>query len=301
MRGYLKALLQRRVPEPIRKWAQLVADRLPPSVRYGKPYKDALALLKESETWDEKTLVAYQEKRLQVLVNHCYANIPYYREVFQQNGLTPKDIQTVNDLQKLPFLTKEIVRKRKKDLIATNISFLNREEVSTSGSTGAPLDFYMDPTTRPMERALAFRHLSWLGYKKGDRLAVFKVPPLSDPKQFYQYLRRSGELRISFRDMDEPRLEKMVDLLEAVQAGLYKRMAFLALHTGQMDGKKQKDHSAAEIHRDGFREHVSAHDRADRSRCSRLLSQTFTGRKNPSQLPCSVQWARDIISRWRWG
>ena len=210
----MKTLLQRRVPEPIRKWAQLIADRLPPSVRYGKPYRDALALLKESETWDEKTLVAYQEKRLQALINHCYANIPYYREIFQKNGLTPKDIQTVNDLQKLPFLTKEIVRKRKKDLIATNISFLDREEVFTSGSTGAPLDFYMDPTTRPMERALAFRHLLWLGYKKGDRLAVLKVPPLADPKRFYQYFRRSGELRISFRDMDEPRLEKMVDLLE---------------------------------------------------------------------------------------
>ncbi len=214
MRGYLKTLLQRRVPEPIRKWAQLIADRVPPSVRYGKPYSESLALLKESETWDEETLVAYQEKRLQILVNHCYDNVPYYREVFWQNGLTPKDIQTVNDLQKLPFLTKEIVKRRKEDLIATNISFLNREVASTSGSTGAPLDFYMDPTTRPMERALAFRHLSWLGYKKGDRLAVFKVPPLSDPKQFYQYLPRSGELRISFRDIDEPRLEKMVDLLE---------------------------------------------------------------------------------------
>jgi phenylacetate-CoA ligase len=214
MRGYLKALLQRRVPEPIRKWAQLIADRMPPAVRYGKPYREAVALLQESEAWDENTLVAYQEKRLQILIHHCYANIPYYREVFQQNGLTPRDIQTVNDLQKLPFLTKEIVRKRKKDLVATNISFLKREEVSTSGSTGAPLDFYMDPTTRPMERALAFRHLLWLGYKEGDRLAVFKVPPLSDPKRFYQYLRQTGELRISFRDMDEPRLEKMVDLLE---------------------------------------------------------------------------------------
>ena len=39
-------------------------------------------------------------------------------------------------------------------------------------------------------------------------------------------------------------------------------MAFLALHTGQVDAKKQKDHSAAEIHRNGFREPVSAHDRA---------------------------------------
>ncbi len=106
------------------------------------------------------------------------------------------------------------MRTRKKDLIATNISFLNREDAYTSGSTGAPLDFYMDRTTRPMERALARRHLSWLGYKKGDRVAVCKVVPLADPKRFYQYFRSSGELRISFRDMDEPRIAKMVDLLE---------------------------------------------------------------------------------------
>ncbi len=217
MRGFVKALLQRRVPAPLRRWAQFVADRIPPSVRYGRPYRDALSLLKESETWDEKTLEAYQEKRLQILVNHCYVNVPYYREVFQQNGLTPDDIRTVNDLQKLPFLTKKIIKKRKKDLIASNISFLNRERVFTSGSTGAPLDFYMDPTTRPMERALAFRHLSWLGYKPGERLAAFKVLPLANPKQFYQHFRRSGELRISFRDMDEQRLEKLVGLLDEFQ------------------------------------------------------------------------------------
>jgi phenylacetate-CoA ligase len=214
MRGFIKAFLQRRVPAPVRNWAQFVADRIPPSVRYGRPYRDAVALLRESETWDEETLVAYQEKRLQVLVNHCYNNIPYYREIFQQNSLTPGDIQSVNDLQKLPFLTKEIVRKRKKDLIASNISFLNRDQVFTSGSTGAPLDFYMDPTTRPMERALAFRHLLWLGYKRGDRIAVFKVLPLQNARRFYQHFRWGGELRISFRDMGEQRLAKMVDLLE---------------------------------------------------------------------------------------
>jgi phenylacetate-coenzyme A ligase PaaK-like adenylate-forming protein len=215
MRGYVKSLLQRRVPAPLREWAQLVADRIPPSVRYGRPYREAIHLLKESESWDEKALVAYQEKRLEILVNHCYANVPYYKELFQKNGLTPKDIRTLDDLKKLPFLTKKIIKERKKDLIASNISFLRREQVSTSGSTGAPLDFYMDPTTRPMERALAFRHLLWLGYKPAeDRLALFKVLPLANPKRFYQYFHRGHELRISFRDMDEQRLEKTADLLE---------------------------------------------------------------------------------------
>ncbi len=214
MRGYAKALLQRRVPAPVLKWIQLFADSLPPSVRYGQPYRDAVSLLSGSETWDKQALAAYQEKRLRILIDHCYANVPYYREVFQQHGYTPKDISTIDDLQKLPFLTKEIVRRRKKDLLATNISVLNREEAYTSGSTGAPLTFCMDQTTRPMERALAHRHLSWLGYEEGDRLANFKVAPLADPKRFYRYFRARDELRISFLDMDEERIRKMVDLLE---------------------------------------------------------------------------------------
>jgi phenylacetate-CoA ligase len=214
MRNYVKAMLQRRAPATVLKWAQILADRMPPSLRYGKPYTDALSLLKESEMWDKKTLIAYQEKHLHQLIEHCYANVPYYREVFQHRGLSPRDVQTVDDLKKLPLLTKEIVKKRKKDLIATNISFLQRDAAFTSGSTGAPLNFYMDSTTRPMERALALRHLQWLGYEKGNRVAVFKVLPLADPKQFYQYFRGSGELRISFRDMSESRLQKTVDLLE---------------------------------------------------------------------------------------
>jgi phenylacetate-coenzyme A ligase PaaK-like adenylate-forming protein len=214
MRGYVKSLLQRRVPAPLREWAQFVADRIPPSMRYGRPYREALHLLRASESWDEKTLLSYQEKRLKILVNHCYANVPYYKEIFQEKGLTPEDIRTVNDLKKLPFLTKKIVKERKEDLISRNFSFLKREQVSTSGSTGAPLDFYMDPTTRPMERALAFRHLLWLGYTSEDRLATFKVLPLANPKRFYQHFRRGSELRISFRDMDEQRLEKTSDLLE---------------------------------------------------------------------------------------
>ena len=100
--------------------------------------------------------------------------------------------------------------------------------------------------------------------------------------------------------MDEPRLEKMVDLLEQFKPDFHKRMAFLALHTGQMDGKKQKDHSAAEIHRDGFREHVSAHDRADR----RGVQGPCLGLLRAGRIGCNCHavfnGCRDIISRWRW-
>jgi phenylacetate-CoA ligase len=213
MRAYLKTLIKKG-PVPIVKWGQILYNLLPPSVRYGKAWKEAVALLMESEHWDEKALVKYQEERLECLIHHCYENVPYYGEIFQQHDLKPQDIQSIDDLKKLPILNKATVRKRKNDLLAANIAALGRNPAHTSGSSGTPLDFFMDNSTRPTERALVLRHLRWLGYKKGDRTALFKGLPLADPTKFSQYLPGSRELRFSLHNVDHKRLETMVDELE---------------------------------------------------------------------------------------
>jgi phenylacetate-coenzyme A ligase PaaK-like adenylate-forming protein len=38
-------------------------------------------------------------------LHHAYANVPYYRKVFDERELHPRDIQTFDDLKKLPYLT----------------------------------------------------------------------------------------------------------------------------------------------------------------------------------------------------
>jgi phenylacetate-CoA ligase len=213
VRAFLKTLIKKGPPF-LATWGHILYDLAPPSVRYGKAWKEAIGLLQESERWDEAALVKYQEERFERLIHHCYANVPYYREVFQEYDLKPRDIQSIHDLKKLPFLTKETVRKRKSDLLATNISALGRNPAHTSGSTGTPLEFFMDKTTRPMDRALVLRHLIRLGYGKGDRTAIFKALPLADPKRLWLYLPGSRELRFFFRDTHDKQLEMMVDELD---------------------------------------------------------------------------------------
>lgn len=214
MRIYAKNLLSKILPRPITEWAREVTNYLPNSWKYGKPYKDALSLLRQSDTWDLNQLRSYQQKHLRLLIDHSYANVPYYKEVFRANGLSPKDIQTPEDIQKLPFLTKEIVRKRKKDLLASNLSFLSREQARTSGSTGSPLTFFMDRTTRPFERAIARRHLEWLGYKPGEPIAFFRPLPLAAIRKDHVYTKLSNELRFSFLVVNRDRLNRMVDRLQ---------------------------------------------------------------------------------------
>ena len=50
---------------------------------------------------------ALQGKRLNKLVNLVYHNVPFYRNKMQEMDLSPDDIQTIEDIVKLPFTTKQ--------------------------------------------------------------------------------------------------------------------------------------------------------------------------------------------------
>jgi phenylacetate-CoA ligase len=216
VRAFLKAFLP-RIMGPLWDPAKIMYDMVPLSLRYGRAYSEAVSLLDASERWSLEKLVAYQEQMLRRLIRHCYTNVPYYRKVFLERGLVPDDISTISDLEKLPFLTKEIVRKHKKDFLATNFSPNRAHLDSTSGSTGNPLDFYVDDATKAIEVALAYRHLKWLDYQNDDMIAEIKEDCFIDPDRVYWYLPGSRHLKFSFFTVDDARLEKTALALERFQ------------------------------------------------------------------------------------
>ena len=64
----------------------------------------------EIETADREQVLAWQNERLVKQVRHVWDNVPYYRAKMEEKGVTPEDIQSVADLHKLPFLTKDDLR-----------------------------------------------------------------------------------------------------------------------------------------------------------------------------------------------
>ena len=64
----------------------------------------------EIETMPYEQLRQLQNERLVKQVQHVWDNVPYYRQKMEEKGVTPADIQTVDDLYKLPFLTKADLR-----------------------------------------------------------------------------------------------------------------------------------------------------------------------------------------------
>lgn len=92
----------------------------------------------------DKQLKAYQDKALRKIIRYAY-DVPLYRDKFQSHGIKPNDIKGVDDIEKLPFISKNDLRIYYPDGIIP-ISFDKQHSflVSTSGSTGKPVFLYHD-------------------------------------------------------------------------------------------------------------------------------------------------------------
>jgi phenylacetate-CoA ligase len=130
-------------------------------------------LLTKTDWISEQELIDLQSVRLRKLITHCYANVPYYTKLFDRLGLKPEDIQTHNDLQKLPILTKQIICDNYQDLISSDITQRHTLQASTGGSTGKPLRFLKDIKTWNAAWAVNFRAWNWYGVNLGDRFFTF--------------------------------------------------------------------------------------------------------------------------------
>ena len=65
---------------------------------------------KEIETASREEILKIQNEKIVKQVKHVYENVPYYRNLMDQKGVKPEDIQSVDDIKKLPFLTKDDLR-----------------------------------------------------------------------------------------------------------------------------------------------------------------------------------------------
>jgi phenylacetate-CoA ligase len=83
--------------------------------------------------------------RLQPLLRHAAAHVPYYRDAFRRAGVAADDVRAVDDLARLPITTKADLRPGFPDLVtADNVPASRRFRTETSGSTGLPFAFYTD-------------------------------------------------------------------------------------------------------------------------------------------------------------
>jgi phenylacetate-CoA ligase len=122
---------------------------------------------------DEARLL--QGAHLRALIRHAYERVPYYRELFDNNGIAPGDIRTPADLWRVPVTTRGTVQARGEEMFARGIQEAGVTVYSTSGSAGQPLKIPRGWLENRTLAAIRFREMTALGIRARDRVVIAKT------------------------------------------------------------------------------------------------------------------------------
>ncbi|MBP5268410.1 phenylacetate--CoA ligase family protein [Ruminococcus albus] len=127
---------------------------------------------KDIETMELDKMKALQSERLVKQVRHVWDHVPYYRDLMEKKGVTPDDIKSIDDLHKLPFISKADLRDNYPDgLLAVPKSECVRIH-ATSGTTGKrAIAFYTQNDVDIWENCVA-RAITAAGGTKDDVVHV---------------------------------------------------------------------------------------------------------------------------------
>lgn len=125
--------------------------------------------IKKLRQYTPEDINKWQYTRLIKLIEHAYNHTKYYNNLFKKHRILPAGIRSLDDLQYIPILTKTDVRKYFDDLIPDNIETIPHKKSATGGSTGDPMEYWLDHRSWSMSNAINIINWEKVGYNYGDQ------------------------------------------------------------------------------------------------------------------------------------
>jgi len=199
---------------PIRRW--LIRNTLFPLHERLKGHC-TYEILREMEAADAMTrdeLAALSSAKLRNLIEYCYSNVPYIRSIMQERSIKPSDVQSPQDLARLPVMTKADMRVNRVQLRSTVAGKLT--PYSTTGSTGEPLLFDLSKRRIASRVACRQRVTRWWGLSVGDPEFVLWGSPVELTRQDWVRAARDRFLAtqlLSAFEMSETTMDRYLDIM----------------------------------------------------------------------------------------
>lgn len=160
-------------------------------LKYSRNFDHFLKWLEKTEHLGRKELLELQTMELKRIINYSYYNVPYYRRIFRKHDLKPDDIKTIEDLKKIPILTKENVRYNFKFLTSQKYRRWQYSIKHTSGTTGTALNVLWSNEATMKEYAFVERIRRRAGVDSKEPHATFAgriiVPIRQTKPPFWRY------------------------------------------------------------------------------------------------------------------
>ena len=183
--------------------------------RYNGRFYRLLEELQARDVWSGERTTDFLQSRLQGFVQHAAATVPYYRELFDDLRIDPRDIRTLDDLARLPVLDRSVVRERADAFLSSAVAPADRLEKFTSGTTGAGLRYVTTTDAIREQWAVWWRFRRWHGIRPRTKCAMFRsallVPLEQTSPPFWRINHAAQEIFFSGNHMSPRYLPFYVD------------------------------------------------------------------------------------------
>jgi phenylacetate-CoA ligase len=162
-------------------------------------------------------LELHQVERLRTLLTRAGKKVPFFQTLFRELRFDPGSVSSLHDLERIPFLTKEVIRRNLEDLESEGAGL---RLFNTGGSTGEPLQFFIGKERVTHDVAAKWRATRWFRVDIGDPEIVVWGSPIELGAQDRVREIRDRFLRTELLpafEMSEKRLDEFLDRIAAVK------------------------------------------------------------------------------------
>jgi len=187
------------------------------------PYLRHYKVLRKKQFDTPDVIRKRQFEQLSDLVHHAYETVPFWKQRFDEQGIKPEEIQSLEDLERLPLLTKQDLRSSLESMMSDKYQNQVLRIKTTSGSTGVSLEVRVDEEAMQFKRACTLRSDEWSGWRFGQRKAMVWGNPEYLNRGWRGHLRNSLLERCVYLDtlkMNENSLESFLNKLEQTHPAL---------------------------------------------------------------------------------
>ena len=186
---------------------------IPFKYRFGKTFLNTYQFVKNSREWPVEKLEDYRWQELVSALRFAEEYSPYYQALLKKNGVTTNDIKNYTDFRKaIPLLKRDQIIEKKEEIAAQHEN-IRKKYVTTSGTSGRQLGFYIEKNiTYP--KTLAFE---WFQFNEGgcffdDPVVVLRGKIIK--KGISTYEKRTNSLFLSSFDLIPGKIPEFIQAIQ---------------------------------------------------------------------------------------
>ncbi len=213
-----KMMVYNRLPLVFQNIACSIEGKRIVLTRYNKQFWEILKHYEERKTWSKDKLLSFRDYRLRKIIEYSYTNIAYYKRWFKECGVDPLSVKRLDDLSRLPVLTKAIVNNNMVDFISPVFPKHKMLTMHTSGTTGTGFVFKTSQKANIEQWAVWWRYRRNIGIGFNNWCAMFGgrtvVPTIKNKPPYYRVNISGRQIYFSAYHMSEDNMPNYIKALE---------------------------------------------------------------------------------------